>query len=368
MRILFLTNIPSPYRVKFFNELGTKCDLTVLFEKKTSEERHDSWKHYDAVSFRSVELGGVSTGVDSAFAVSVLRYLSDPYEYIFVSNATTPTGMLAILYLRSHRVPFIIEGDGGFAKSGKGLLERWKYYLISSAQWWFSTSSKHDHYYLTYGADEAKIIRYPFSSIDSQQILNVPPTKDKKAKLRNQLGLPEGNLIISVGRFVAGKGFSTLLKSFSMLHAKCSLLMVGGTLTPEYQDIIADQSIEGVIAVDFLPYEQLSLYYQAADLFVLATKQEAWGLVINEAMSNALPVITTERCIAGLEMVKPGYNGYLIPVGDEIALAEAMDTILQDQTLQISMAVHSLEIAAAYTIQTMAERHMEFMRSDENNA
>lgn len=34
MKILWLTNIPSPYRVKFFNELGTKCDLTVVFEKR----------------------------------------------------------------------------------------------------------------------------------------------------------------------------------------------------------------------------------------------------------------------------------------------------------------------------------------------
>lgn len=34
MKILWLTNIPSPYRVKFFNELGKKCELTVLFEKE----------------------------------------------------------------------------------------------------------------------------------------------------------------------------------------------------------------------------------------------------------------------------------------------------------------------------------------------
>lgn len=39
--VMSLTNIPSPYRVKFFNELGTKCDLTVVFEKRSSSERDE---------------------------------------------------------------------------------------------------------------------------------------------------------------------------------------------------------------------------------------------------------------------------------------------------------------------------------------
>ena len=43
MKILFLTNIPSPYRVDFFNELGKLCDLTVLFEKQIAQDREKQW-------------------------------------------------------------------------------------------------------------------------------------------------------------------------------------------------------------------------------------------------------------------------------------------------------------------------------------
>ena len=46
MKVLFMTNVPSPYRVDFFNELGKLCDLTVYFEKKSSDERNDIWKEY----------------------------------------------------------------------------------------------------------------------------------------------------------------------------------------------------------------------------------------------------------------------------------------------------------------------------------
>ena len=47
MKILFLTNIPSPYRVDFFNELGKLAELTVLFETAASDERDSSWNCYE---------------------------------------------------------------------------------------------------------------------------------------------------------------------------------------------------------------------------------------------------------------------------------------------------------------------------------
>jgi hypothetical protein len=46
MKLLFITNVPSPYRVNFFNELGKLCGLTVLFQKKTSDTRDKSWLNY----------------------------------------------------------------------------------------------------------------------------------------------------------------------------------------------------------------------------------------------------------------------------------------------------------------------------------
>ena len=46
LKVLFITNIPSPYRVDFFNELGKMCDLTVLFERKDALDRDTKWLSY----------------------------------------------------------------------------------------------------------------------------------------------------------------------------------------------------------------------------------------------------------------------------------------------------------------------------------
>ena len=64
MKVLFLTNIPSPYRVDFFNEIGKYCDLTVLFEKGFSNERDTSWKNYSFDNFKGIFLKGKSIKTD----------------------------------------------------------------------------------------------------------------------------------------------------------------------------------------------------------------------------------------------------------------------------------------------------------------
>ena len=75
MKVLILTNIPSPYRVDFFNELGKLCELTVVFERAASTERDDSWKTYNTDHFTPVVLNGVKKGVANAFCPSVVKYL-----------------------------------------------------------------------------------------------------------------------------------------------------------------------------------------------------------------------------------------------------------------------------------------------------
>ena len=94
MKILWLTNIPSPYRVKFFNELGKNCDLTVIFEKRSSSERDESWKNFQLDNFKAIFLSGKSVGVAEAICFSIVKYIKKEYDHIVVTNYSDPTGCL----------------------------------------------------------------------------------------------------------------------------------------------------------------------------------------------------------------------------------------------------------------------------------
>ena len=362
MKVLFLTNVPSPYRVDFFNELGKYCDLTVVFEKNFSSERDSSWKKFSFDNFKGVFLKGINVSSDKSFSVSVTEYLKKGlYDHIIVSNIATPTGMLAISFMKAQRISYWLEGDGGFSKSGKGIKESIKRFFIKGAKGYFSTSSAHDKYYETYGADPSLIYRYPFTSISSSDIVSRPLNKSEKAELKNKLGIKESTCLISVGQFIHRKGFDVLLESARGLSKDVGIYIVGGVPTDEYIAYKEKYSLNNVHFVSFMSKDALREWYDAADLFVLPTREDIWGLVINEAMAHGLPVITTDRCIAGLELVEDGLNGYIVPVNDPDILLKRITEAIQDEKSLRLMGNRSLQTAAHYTIENMVAVHLKLL-------
>lgn len=359
MKVLFITNIPSPYRVEFFKQLGKECELTVLFEKASSDERDTSWNNYNFDGFKGIIMKGIKFTVDGAFCPGVIKYLNaKKFDKIIVTDVSSPTGMLAIQYMRMRGIPYYIEGDGGFAKSGKGFKENIKRYFIKGAKGYFSTSKSHDEYYLTYGAKEEKIYRYPFSSLKEEDIITTPASEEEKQNLRKELNITEKHCILAVGQFVHRKGFDVLLNSAKMLSNDIGIYLVGGEPIEEYLSFIKENGLENIHFICFKNKPELKKYYLACDVFVHPTRDDIWGLVINEAMACGCPVITTEKCIAGLELIKNDLNGYLVPTDEPGAIADGVNKILENEALKAQMSLNNLEKIKDYTIEKMVQRHI----------
>jgi glycosyltransferase involved in cell wall biosynthesis len=364
MTVLWLTNIPSPYRVNFFNELGKFCDLTVLFEKRVSSERDNSWENFNIEHFKAEFLPGKSIGVAEAFCPSILKYLNPKYDHIVVTTYSDPTGFFAITYMKGNGISYEIEGDGAFPSASMGVKDKIKSFLLSSANRYFSTANLHDEYYMQYGAKKEQIVRYPFTSLYKDDIFENPSHYDEKKKIRLKLGIKEEKVVISVGRFSYlngyGKGYDAILRAAARLKdSDIGWYIVGGEPTEEFAKMTKDMQLTNVHYVDFKPKEELKEYYRASDLFVLMTIGDVWGLVINEAMACGLPVITTDKCVAGVELVTNGENGYIVPVGDDEALAERTTEILNTPDAVEYMGNASLRKIQGYTIENMAKTHID---------
>lgn len=168
-------------------------------------------------------------------------------------------------------------------------------------------------------------------------------------------------ITIAVGQFIHRKGFDVLLRAWARCDKEYELYIIGAEPTTEYIELKKELQLDNVHFEGFKAKEELKQYYQAADLFVLPTREDIWGLVVNEAMANGLPIITTDRCVAGLELIENGVNGYIVPVEDEKVLVEKITAVLGNDLLRGMMAEKSLQKIRDYTIEDMALAHIEAM-------
>lgn len=361
-RVLYLTNIPSPYRVEFFNELTKYMDVTVAFELRNAKNRDEAWQSGENYKFKAVFMKPLITRTESAYCPEVFKLLKEfKNDVIVVGGYATPTGMAVILYLKAKKIPFYLNCDGGFASKDSLFKKKVKTFFIGSATYYLSTGVGADKYLMHYGAKKERIYHYSFSSLREEDIEEEVKKRDEKVSLRNKLGITEKNMIVFVGSFIRRKGIDILLKACKDME-DTAVVLVGGSDTSGYKEIISEKLKTHVYPVGFKNKEEIKKYYQAADLIVLPTREDIWGLVINEAMAQGLPVVTTNRCLAGLTLVKNGENGYIVPVEGVEALKQAIEKVFEGDNAS-EFGMKSLEKISNYTIEQMAAEHRDIFKA-----
>ena len=229
--------------------------------------------------------------------------------------------------------------------------------IIRGAKRLFSSGSVTDELFTHYGAEQRRIVRYPFTSLHASDVLPVVPTEERRRAAKAALGISNKTLVLSIGQFIYRKGYDVLLRACAGLDPSACVTVIGGEPTEEYLRIVEKEGLINVRFAPFMDKARLAEWFLAADVFVLPTREDMWGLVINEAMAHALPVVTTERCNAGVELVENGVNGFLVPAEDGAALVGRVNEILRNAALRAEMSQNALVRMRAYTIEQMAAVH-----------
>lgn len=364
MKVFILTTILAPYRIIYFNELGKYCDLTVCFEAKAEAGRDESWYNIDCNNFKAIFLKNwdkpkwkVRTDV-----IKYMKYAN--YDVAIAFEYSTPTALLFMLTNIIIRKPYCINADGGFISSSKKAKSLIKKFFIKRAEGCLASGKNAGKYFIHYGAIENKIYYHNFTSLCKKDIIGDPISFDNKNILKTELNIPLRKTAISVGQFIYRKGFDVLIKAWKEINSEYNLLIVGGgEKEKENRELIKELNLKNIeIVVGFKKNEELIKYYKASDLFILPTREDTWGLVINEAMACGLPVITTDRCIAGLELIKDYENGFIVPVERADILAKRIEEVLSDEKLATRMGKTNLEKIRPYTVENMARQHFNIFK------
>jgi glycosyltransferase involved in cell wall biosynthesis len=179
---------------------------------------------------------------------------------------------------------------------------------------------------------------------------------EEMARFRSAHGLGADPLVLYVGRFVPEKGVGVLLDAWPRVHERATLVLIGdGPLVERAR------ATPGARVLGAIPRAELAAAYACSAMALLPSIptprfREPWGLVCNEAMDQARPVVASSAvgAVAG-GLVVDGRTGLVVPPGDADALAHAISRLLADEALRGRLGATAREAVRPYTYEAMAQ-------------
>lgn len=351
-RAVFITNIPSPYRVDFFSYMQKNVpeyEFHIIFSGAGMENR--KW---------SVELAGLSNyRFLKSRTIIIRRRFDDRYvflplgveaalkeirpDFVFAMEYN-PTILRAVHWCRKKHVPFISWTDGTLhSERAIGKVQRLsRRYIIKRAAAFIASSTASRAAQIAYGADPAKCF-ISYLTVDIRKYL---AKKDSY----------EARQLIYVGSLIQRKGLDLLLPALAKTADDIRLVIVGeGQELPLLKEQARKLRIaERISFKGFVEGEGLRSLYRDSDVFILPTREDCYGLVILEAMCASLPVISSKYADGARDLVVDGENGYIVDPEDTEAFARVIDRIFSEGRLA-QMGNNSYEKAQSFSFSRVAE-------------
>jgi glycosyltransferase involved in cell wall biosynthesis len=324
VRLVHISNGPLPYHTPILNALSDLVDLHVVYMSSDHPLKsfRDLWGTNPTFSHEtcwSIPVG--SSGSDFRLQVSAgvsarLRRLAP--DTILVSS-WGPLVFEPLVWRRLARRRAVMWAEStGFSGLLRGRVSNFiRKTATSMADTFVAESTSAANYLKTLGVE-------PFSVITSCLPSPLVPTSSLRAgHERRKTGSPA---YLFVGRLIPRKRPLEVVRAFRAIATR----VPGASLT-----IVGDGPLESAVAreaqvmsdrirvVPRLEGEQLSAIYTSADILVVPSVREVWGLVVNEALAHGLYVIATDEVGSALDLVRED-SGSIVPAGDRGALVRAM--------------------------------------------
>jgi len=366
-RLVILTEIISPYRIPLFNCLAqdSEVDLHVIFlsendpglrqwkvykeEIRFSHEVLPSWRR--RVGKVNVLLNGKV--LHALRQASPQAILCGGYNYI--------ASWQALMWAHFRNIPFLLwsESNRYDARSGHAIVEVLKAEFIQNCDGFVVPGRSAEEYLVAHNIRQNRIFTAP-NAVDNDLFCSLAEVARQGATaLRRELDLPN-RYILFVGRLVPEKGVFELLQAYATLdhdlRRQVGLVFVGdGACRAELQKQ-ASTLTEGTIKFPgFAQREQLPAYYALAEMLVLPTYTDTWGLVVNEAMACGLPVIVSRVAGCVSDLIQEKQTGWVIEPKDVSSLKSAMVNLATRPDLCANMGAHARQHIAQFSPRAWSE-------------
>jgi glycosyltransferase involved in cell wall biosynthesis len=346
--VLFITIVPSPYQRDLFGALAAREDvkLTVCYMEAASPD--SPWPEKSLRPFERIIPGfWVPFGHARGHVNWGLPNLSEPHIVVLSSYTSLTSQWLMRGGLRGKR--WLFWGERLRRNRGmKGLIQRGLAAPISYASGIVGIGR---------AAEDDYRRRFP-----NLPHFCVPYHCDLSAffAIRRCSEATAPMTFFFCGQMIRRKGVDLLLLAFDRLIARgldARLLLVGREADlPKFLEMISPAARSRIRYEGFQAPERLPEYFGKSDIFVLPSRHDGWGVVINQALAAGLPIITSDAVGAGLDLVENGINGMRVPANDVDGLYRAMETVILNPEIATEWGRRSRETARDLTPEAGAEK------------
>jgi glycosyltransferase involved in cell wall biosynthesis len=302
-------------------------------------------------------------GFFSLMNLSVLREVRlGSYDALLVHGYEHCAKWMAFFAARSRGTSLVLRGEshlneprGAFRAFAKKIVLSW---LFRSFSGFACVGKLNRQYFNAYGVPSDRLYLAPYS-VDNEFFQTAAAGfRARRSELRGALGIADDRpVILCVGKLIDVKQPERLVQAFAKVRKRqaCHLLLVGdGLLRPQIEATIRDLAIPDVHLAGFLNQSRIPEMHACADIFVLPSRHEPWGLAVNEAMASGLPVVVSDRVGCHPDLVREGSNGYVFPHDDTGALADRLSILVANAELRNSFGARSRELIANWSLEETA--------------
>lgn len=263
---------------------------------------------------------------------------------------------LKVLRYFKGRVPIYFRGDSHllteqpfYKKAIRNIFLRWVYSHVDFA---IAVGKNNHDYYRWVGLKENQILFAPHA-IDEQRFLDLNGTQaNESVSFLESLKIPKEHVVfLYTGKFEYRKNLQTLiLAKHELKEMPCTLILVGNG--PDEEDLRnLSKDDKNIHFEGFVNQSKMPIIYRSADVFVLPSISETWGLGINEAMNCGLAIIASDKVGSAIDLIQN--NGFIFRAGDYIELSQQMREIIENKNKLIQFKNQSKEIIKKWSLEQL---------------
>lgn len=373
-KIGIVTSHPIQYQVPLFRAIANQpgIDLTVFFGSDHGIAPGKIDQGFGKAFAWDISLLGGYTHIflkNSKLGIEVsdwrldgpdmkTYFSSERYDAVLVFGWSKVLFWQAMWWARKYSIPLILRGESNlnhaqswYVKVAKKVLFP---LLFKQFRAFLSIGKLNSELYRRFGVPDEAIFSAPYCVDNDFFSERAAAQKVNAQQLRRDLSIRDDDTVfLFTAKFIDRKRPLDLIAAATKNRAdnRGHVILVGdGVLMDACRNEIAANKLTNVHLVGFKNQTELPAFYAAADVLVLPSEYETWGLVVNEAMACGLPCIVSDTCGAAADLILEGKTGFTYPMGKVELLAKLMVFMVNNKEDRLLMGRYAASFVQNFSV------------------